>query len=205
MSEWLPKLIVEENWISLVFFVMVLLLVFLKIQYPHRYNYLFNKLEIKNYFNLYGKDTDKILVFFNILFIIILLAIISFYLFFAAKLYRNIEGLNNYLYIFFSLFLVIIVRHFILSFFFFLLKIKNFTEQFLFETITCQFVIGIFSIPLLFIYYYSFLYSKVFFNTISILFVSLFLIVQFIIIARHFRILIIKNIFFLFCIFAVLK
>ncbi len=193
IKTWEYQIFLKEDWVSLVFLGIILLFVFIKIQFPYRYEGLLKNLSIKKYIMLYNKDSNKIIASFNILMLLIFCAIVSLYIYLFASHYNSdFIGYKNYLNIYGATLAFILIRYITLRFFCQNLKIDSFLEHFVFQTLTYQYRVAFLCLPLIAIYYYSFLDSNLILLNVGGLFIAGVLITHIIIFIKNSKLLL-KN------------
>jgi len=170
MGEASERILISNDWITIILLTIIGLLIYLKIKYPERFKSLQSLLYNNGYINNYSKTTPLIFNTFSITFYFIFIFIISLFLFVVINLYDLVTYTNGkklFLLILLSVFSFVLIR-FIIGFLLSLLFEKE-NEQQYFTFIKLSYLsnFSLLILPLLIINFY--LGSTIFSHILTIL------------------------------------
>ncbi len=157
-----PEEIVKLNqdWISIFFFLSFIIISFLRNLDKKKFDLLILLSNTEKYYSVYGKEkTNYHINLFSLLKILVILIVKSLFVTFIID---NSSSYKTFQSIFLIILATIIFRHFLLKNIFKLLNLDNLLSETVFKSISSYFRISLLSLPLLLLHSYTFVGNSTF-------------------------------------------
>ncbi len=157
MGEATERILISNDWVTIILLTIIGLFIYIKIKYPVRFKSLQSLLYNNIYINNYSKSIPLILNGFNITFYFIFIFIISLLLFVAINLYDLIPDINSkklFLLILLCVFAFVIIRFIIGYLLALIFEKENEQQYFTFTKLSYLSNFSLVILPLLIINFY---------------------------------------------------